>query len=103
VHLANETLTNKDWAGHPIWNPNDSMIQKMREYFGHVGQSMMPITAQTLQQTHEKSNISVPERLGGIRNAPAWVEKPVQIAIGEKKRNQREWEAKKRFEKRTGY
>ena len=99
VHLGIETLTNQDWAGHPIWNPNDPMSQKLLEYFQHVGQSLAPITLQqTTTQSRKGTNISTPERLMGIRPAPTWIEKSNETVAGARLRNQRAWQAKKIFD-----
>ena len=98
--LAYETMSNQDWADHPIWNPNHPLSQKLLEYFQHVGQSLMPIAAQQATKTRGGSTLTAGERAAGIRQAPSFMQKPVQTQVGAQKANEKAWEAKQRFDKR---
>ena len=102
VRLGVETLTNEDWAGHPIWNPNHPMTQKIREYFQHVGQSLMPIAGQQLTQAREGTKIGPVERLLGVRPAPSFVQKPISTGEFMRGQNERNWNAKLKLDKRLG-
>ena len=100
VQLGIESMTNQDWAGHPIWNPDHPMTQKLLEYFRHVGQSLMPIAVEQAEQLNAGTNISVPERLIGVRPAPSWVEKPNQTQTWLHKKNEKDWKEKEKFDSR---
>jgi len=102
VRLGFETMTNEDWAGHPIWNPNHPMTQKIKEYFQHVGQSLMPIAAQQITQAQAGTNIGPAERLLGVRPAPSWVQKPAATGEFMRAKNERDWQAKQKLDKRMG-
>ena len=102
VRLGVETLTNEDWAGHPIWNPNHPMTQKLKEYIQHVGQSMMPIAGQQLTQSREGTKIGPTERLLGVRPAPSFVQKPASTGEFMRAKNERDWRAKQKLDQRLG-
>ena len=102
VRLGMETMTNEDWAGHPIWNPNHPMTQKIREYFQHVGQSLMPIAGQQVTQAREGTKIGPAERLLGVRPAPSFVQTPASTGEFMRGKNERDWAAKVKLDQRLG-
>ena len=94
VRLGVETLTNEDWASHPIWNPNHPMTQKIKEYIQHVGQSIMPIAGQQITQARAGTKIGPTERLLGVRPAPSFVQKPISTGEFLRGKNERDWASK---------
>jgi hypothetical protein len=98
-----DTMSNKDWSGHQIYNPDDPLQKKMGQYLNYVQENMMPITEQQLTKSAPGSNISAPERGFGIRHAPADIEKPAQKTADTAKANKKAQNEAERFHKRIGF
>jgi hypothetical protein len=102
LQLGAETVTNQNWAGHPIWNPQDPYSKQLQDYFHHVGQSLMPISADQATNVRQGSNISVPERVMGVRPAPTWIEKPAATQKAKAARDTKAWNEGQKFNKWMG-
>ena len=95
-----ETLTNQDYRGLPIANPNDPIYDRVEAYLKHVAGSLGPISIRQQFQQPRGGGISRVEQAAGIRPAPTWLEAPVAIHGIIQKHNQFEWNAKLRADRR---
>lgn len=97
--LGLESLSNKDWRGDQIRNPNDPMFQQLQQYFTHVLGSLGPISVKDmLKGGKEGSNIGTGQRSMGIRPAGAHLSDPEGYERGTKAMNLKEALKKRRHE-----
>jgi hypothetical protein len=100
-----DTMANKDWSGHQIYNPNDPYQKKFADYMHYVQRNMMPIAVQQQMQAgqNKRSNIGRVEAEFGIRHAPAPIEEPKKAYSGTQKANKKAADEARKFHQRTGY
>lgn len=98
-----DTMANKDWSGHQIYNPDDPLQKKMGQYLEYVHRNMMPIAQQQLTKGQEGSNISKVEAGFGIRHAPGDVQTPKKSEQGTAAANKKAQQESERFHKRIGF
>jgi hypothetical protein len=95
-----DTMANKDWAGQQIYNPNDPLHEKMREYLGYVQRNMAPIIEQQVAGGQKGTGISKGEAAFGIRHAPADIQTPDKAEKGVDARNKKAADTAAKFRQR---
>jgi hypothetical protein len=95
-----DTMANKDWAGQQIYNPNDPLHEKMREYLNYVQRNMSPIIEQQVAGGQKGTGISKGEAAFGIRHAPADIQTPVKTEQEVDARNKKGAETAAKFRQR---
>jgi hypothetical protein len=98
-----DTMADKDWSGHQIYNPSDPSYQKMGQYLQYVQRNAMPIFAQQLRTQQKGTDITAPEAAVGIRHAPSAILKPQQSEAGTRKANKKAQQESEKFHKRIGF
>jgi hypothetical protein len=77
VSMGMELASNQDWRGDPIFNPEDSAPEWLKQAMKYMVDSFTPISIQgPMKGRKEGSNIGTPEQMGGLRPAPAYVSDP---------------------------
>lgn len=95
--LVWDILSNQDYKGAPIANPNAPLTTRMLQYTGHVVDAMNPISVRNIYRGSPRgSNITLPERVTAIREAPTYLENPARISNAVFKNNQKIWKMKVR-------
>jgi hypothetical protein len=75
--MGMELASNQDWRGDPIFNPEDSAPEWLKQFFKYAADSMTPISLQgPMKGRKEGSAMTIPEQMGGLRPAPAYVSDP---------------------------
>jgi hypothetical protein len=98
---------NTDWSGHTIVDPRLPLTSRMADWSKYfAGHLLEPIGVQNWERGkagNPNTNISTPERLVGVRHAPAQWEKPQQYEAGVQKAQKKAVEESKRFHQRIGF
>ena len=99
--MVGQVLTNRNWKGDPIINPESSAPEWLKQYFQYVTESLGPITLRQLAKGQKTgSNIGAVEGMMGLRPAPAYLQDPEGMAKFKKYQHTRDWQKKQRYEKR---
>ncbi len=93
--LTMHLLKNSDYKGDPITNENNLFLHLIpdnkdgvKDYAKYMAEQVVPISVSNYLQGKKKgSEISTPERLSGIRQAPEFITNPEQAEKKEQKRN----------------
>lgn len=70
-HATWDTMANENWAGKQIYNPSAPVQQRLQQYLQYVHDQMLPIAYQQASKGEKGSNITMPERIIGIKKAPS--------------------------------
>ena len=86
-----ETLANRDYKGNVIAPKNDPVYKQLEAYAGHILSAMNPISVRNIARTPPQgSNISFPERVTAIRQAPSYLTNPSYINARIFQKNQKD-------------
>lgn len=101
LRVAGELPGNKNWRGDPIFNPEASAPEWLKQFFQYAGENLGPFAIkQMIQGGKEGSNITRPEQLMGLRPAPGYVQSPERREAVMKKVHRGQRKRKERFERR---
>jgi len=93
------TAQNANWAGKPIVNFQEPPPMWLERYLQFVQESIQPITMQQIgKMPNPDSNISLAEKLTGVRAAPAYLQDPEGYKRFEHYREGKAWQERMRFE-----
>jgi hypothetical protein len=96
-----ELATNRDWKGDPIFNPEDSAPEWLKQFATYTAQSLTPISVQgPMKGRKEGSNITRPEQLVGLRPAPPYVADPEGYARQQRNLAVQRQRKKERYERK---
>jgi hypothetical protein len=99
--MLGEVLTNSNWRGDPIVNPEEAAPQWLKSYFNYAMETLGPISLrQASKGSKLGSNITRPEQLMGLRPAPSYVQDPEGYARQQKNIHLSKGRKKDRFEKK---
>lgn len=98
--LVGDMLTGKDWKGDPIAPPEASAPEWLKAYAKHVGEVFTPISIKNQYERKKGSDIGRAEAFMGLRPAGRQYVDPEGFEAGKKKRAQREWQRKTKYEAR---
>ena len=98
LKTAAELWNNLDYKNQPIHNENDPALDQAGQIAGYAGDQALPITLEDAPKAEQGSELSLPERLMGIRPAPRYLTDPEGTSQAKKDRMQRAWEAKQSTE-----
>jgi hypothetical protein len=101
LEIIEETISGKDWQGHPFVDPDAEIEQQLAQYLQHVAESLVPISVQTLGQGRKTgSALGVSSELMGIRPAPGWMQDPEGTKAGLQKIHSRAYKQGQKSERR---
>jgi len=98
LRMGIQMMMNSDWKGDYIANPDGTVPEWLRSYFSYVLTSLEPIVMSSTTSTAPGSNISLPERLVGIRQAPQYAIDPQGYHRGMSAIETEKWLKKLRFD-----
>ena len=95
--LVWDVLSNSDYKGAVLTNPNFPLDKRMKDYAAHVLDAMNPISVRNvLRKTPPGSNISLPERMTAIRSAPTYLQDEGFVRNAQRKNNDKMYKLKVR-------
>jgi hypothetical protein len=99
VRSGMELYSNQDWRGDPIFNPEHSAPQWLKEFFDYASKNFGPISVRQLIQGPEVgSNIPAAAQAMGFRPAPKALEDPAGTREAQRRRNEKAWKLKEKKE-----
>jgi hypothetical protein len=99
--MAGELLSNRDWRDDPIFNPNDSAPQWLKQFWDYAVQNLGPISIRgAMQGQKEGSNLNKAETMLGVRTAPRYLTDPEGYADMMKSIHGRQWKNKERHDRK---
>jgi hypothetical protein len=101
LSMGMELASNRDWRGDPIFNPEDSAPEWLKQFFAYAGQSMIPISMQGIVKGRkEGSNIGRVEQSMGLRSSPPYVADPEGYARQQRNIHVLSQKKKERYDKK---
>lgn len=101
LQIIEETISGKDWQGHLIADPDADAEQQLGQYLGHVIESMVPISVQTVGKGRKTgSELGVPSEMMGIRPAPGYIQDPEGTARGLSRIHKGEYKREQKSERK---
>ena len=95
--LVWDILSNTDYKGAVITNPNNPLDKRMLDYGKHVLDAMNPISVRNVARTPPRgSNITLPERMTAIRSAPTYLQDEDFVRNAQRRNNQKLYKMKVR-------
>ena len=96
-----ELYSNQDWRGDPIFNPEASAPQWLKEFFDYASKNFGPISVRQAI-TGQETGSNIPRLAGalGFRPAPKALEDPEGTREAQRRRNMKAWKLKEKKEQR---
>lgn len=91
---------NKDWKDQPIRHAGAPAVEQVQQVLKYIYDQLKPISISKLNEGQPKgSNISKGEVMGGIKNAPAYLQDPEGSAKTSKYFSDKDWRKRENWEK----
>lgn len=100
VQIPLALAKNKDWKDQPIRDPRAPTTQQVGQLMHYILEQLQPISVAKLREGQKNgSNISTPELLFGIKNAPAYLQDPEGSKKMDNYFSGKDWDRKTNWEK----
>ena len=99
VPIVHQMLTNKDFYGAPIVDPNETdPAEIMAQYIRYVGKSAMPFSIQgAIHAADEDEKMKAYLSFIGLTSAPGYITSPDEIAAKQHERDVKDYERRQRM------